>query len=88
MAVVSYLACKSPERDNRRDITLVYLVEKMQRLIIALRCAETKKLCYVMYMSYLLLACLSFISCSCSCHDGTHVIVMLPTVSATTVVVA
>lgn len=48
VAVVSYLACKSPERDK-----IAAMNSLMQRLIIALRCAETKKL-------VCLTGCLSF----------------------------
>jgi hypothetical protein len=64
VAVVSYLACKSPERDRRR-------LDDKQRLIIALRCAETRRDRH--YCLCLALALALF----CSCHDGTHVMLLL-----------
>ncbi|EMT64751.1 hypothetical protein FOC4_g10007434 [Fusarium odoratissimum] len=64
VAVVSYLACKSPERDRR------HRVFDKQRLI-ALRCVETRRDCH--YLSRLCL-CLALF---CSCHDGTHVMLLL-----------
>jgi hypothetical protein len=64
VAVVSYLACKSPERDRRRRVF------DKQRLI-ALRCAETRE---CDYSHWLLCLCLAL---SCSCHDGTHIMLLL-----------